>query len=113
MGAYKCPRYMLTLLGEIPIMDVSIKIMDSHLVIGIFPVPRGVVEITGQAALDAGITKGMIVDFNISAEVSAAIVAGLMDCYTIRCHNGGTLNCMELAWTVCATGGCPSMGWEG
>lgn len=72
-----------------------------------------VTEVTGQAAINAGIVKGMLLDFELEAEVAAAIESALLDAYTIRCHNGGNLNCMELEWTVCASTGCPFAGWEG
>ncbi|MEC3882087.1 hypothetical protein, partial [Parapedobacter sp. 10938] len=72
-----------------------------------------VTKITGQAAINAGIVKGMLVDFEMTAEIAASIETELLDAYTIRCHNNGTVSCLELEWTVCASGGCPPAGWEG
>src|SRR5690606_24373703 len=55
-----------------------------------------VTKVTGQAAINAGISKGMLLYLNHSAQIKAAVQSVLNDAYTNDCYSGVTVKCTSI-----------------
>lgn len=74
-----------------------------------------ITAITGQAAIDAGLSLGMRIAnmADLSLEIQGQITAEFKDEFKIICYEGGSTYCTPMDWHACASGGCPTAGLTG
>lgn len=74
---------------------------------------RVVTEITDDVAKVTNLKLGSVIDAEIDPAHLTGIKFEFRDVYSIRCLEGGTMQCQTLDWSLCPSSGCPTPKREG